>query len=154
MEECRKLLENIDSFIDLKQHANVIFFIFETPKGQRLQEIFRLISYFQQLLEEINEPLQQIKAPLLKINLALDYGNSPVMNHSRLGLLRFGDVLERTGILVNNSPLKNWPHLLVTQAVYQLLALEQQQQLAKAYYVNHIACYAQELPSNQINLLK
>lgn len=154
MEECRKLLENIESFIELKQHANVIFFIFDTPQGQGLQEVYHLIQYFQQLLEEVNQPLEQINAPLLKISLALDYGNSPVMNHSQLGLLRFGDVLERTSILVNNSPLQTCPHLLVTQAVYQLLSLEQQQQFAKAYYINHIACYVQDLPFKQTNLLK
>lgn len=154
MEECRKLLENMNNFLELKQHANVIFFIFETPQGRGIQEIYRLIQYFQQLLEEINQPLDQIKAPHLKLGMALDYGNSPVMNHSQLGLLRFGDVRARTGILVNNSPLQNLPHLLVTHAVYKLLTPAQQEALTKAYYINHIACYGQELPSLQTKLLK
>lgn len=127
-------------YLECKQHRNIIYLIFNTPQGRGLNKLFQLALRFNQLLENFNIALQNIKAPLLKAVMALDYGNSYIPSKSETKIW-LGDVIDRTEGLVQYQFAEKAVDFLVSQSVYQALDPQYQNNLPTAYYINHIACY-------------
>lgn len=125
------------------QHSNILYFVISC-EVQAVTHILDLTTLANELINEINSKPKELELPFLKHAISLDLGIVSFTDKNDLAKLWLYELFDRAQAIVSHANTEIFPNILVTNNFYQHLNEAQQNNIPKAYYIKHIACYGKQ----------